>query len=94
MKRMKWLALLAVFALVVAACGDDDTGATGDFAGEAIAIFGAFETIEADAANAVISSGFNADTGAEAFYEGSGSFDSGCSARISCARIAGSASWY
>ncbi len=83
MKRMKWLALLAVFAMVVAACGDDDDGAaTGDFAGEAISIFGAFETVEADAANAVISSGFNADTGAEAFYEGSGSFEEQIKIRV------------
>jgi alpha-glucoside transport system substrate-binding protein len=78
MRRIKWLALLAVFALVVAACGDDDDAGTdggGEFAGEAISIFGAFTSVEADAVNNVIESGFNADTGAEAFYEGSDSFE-------------------
>jgi len=86
MKRTKWIVLLAVFAMVVAACGDDDAddgdttattaGDTGaDFSGEAVSIFGAFTSVEADAVNAVIESGFNAETGAEAFYEGSESFE-------------------
>lgn len=83
MKRMKWLALLAVFALVAAACGDDDTsGGGGDFAGEAISVFGAFTSVEADAVNSVIADGFNADTGADAFYEGSESFEEQIKIRV------------
>ncbi len=87
MKRMKWLALLAVFALVVVACGDDDddaatTLAAGQFEGEAISVFGAFTSVEGDAVNAVIEAGFNAVTGAEAFYEGSESFEEQIKIRV------------
>jgi peptide/nickel transport system substrate-binding protein len=34
MKRMRWLALVSVLALVIAACGDDGTGETTTSAGE------------------------------------------------------------
>ena len=57
MRKLKWLALLAVFALVVAACGGDDEGdggatTTGAGGGEVtgeVAVFGAFSGIEAQA---------------------------------------------
>ena len=50
MKRMKWLVPFAAFALVVAACGDDD----GASEAEEVTLFGAFTSIEGDAVNAVI----------------------------------------
>jgi len=86
MKRMKWLVLVAAFAMVVAACGDDDdTGTTiesGSLEGTSVSIFGAFTSIEADAVNAVIDEKFNGPTGAEAFYEGSESFEEQVKIRV------------
>jgi alpha-glucoside transport system substrate-binding protein len=98
MKRIKWFALLLAFALVVAACGDDDdsgsetttTAAGGatteapmdDLAGTDVTIFGAFTTVEADAANAVITEFFNEPTGANAVYEGSESFEEQVKIRV------------
>jgi alpha-glucoside transport system substrate-binding protein len=96
MKHIKWLALLLAFALVVAACGDDDDvgddgdGATtttaaaddGDLAGTNVTIFGAFTTVEADAANSVINDFYEAATGGEAEYEGSESFEEQVKIRV------------
>jgi len=83
MRKTKWLAVLAVFALIVAACGDDgDTAPTGEFAGKEISIFGAFTSIEADSVNAVIEERFNKPTGAKVFYEGSESFEEQVKIRV------------
>lgn len=50
--------------------------ATGpDLAGTQVNIFGAFTSVEAEAVNNVIQEGFNEPTGADAFYEGSDSFE-------------------
>ncbi len=50
--------------------------ATGpDLAGTQVNLFGAFTSVEADAVNNVIQEGFNEPTGADAFYEGSDSFE-------------------
>jgi alpha-glucoside transport system substrate-binding protein len=54
--------------------GDDGTGDT-DLAGTQVSIFGAPSSVEADAINAVIEEYFNEPTGADAFYEGSDSFE-------------------
>ena len=42
MKRTKWIVLLAVFAMVVAACGDDDEGGgdAGSLEGTTVTVFG------------------------------------------------------
>lgn len=85
MKNKKWLVALLAFALVVAACGDDDTEETtahGDLAGTEVSIFGAFTSIEAEAVNAVIDEKFNGPTGADAFYEGSESFEEQIKIRV------------
>jgi alpha-glucoside transport system substrate-binding protein len=91
---MKWLVALVAFALIVAACGDDDetttttsatetTEAMGpDLSGTEVSIFGAFTSVEGDAVNAVIESGFNEPTGSEAYYEGSESFEEQIKIRV------------
>ena len=95
MRKLNWLLLLVVFALVAAACGDDGgsdttaaggegggTAASGDLAGKDVTIFGAFTTVEADAANSVIKQFFNEPTGANAVYEGSESFEEQVKIRV------------
>lgn len=93
MRKIRWLAPLLAFALIVAACGDDDdadtTGASGettaaadDLAGTSVSIFGAFTSVEADAVNAVIQEYFNDPTGSNAFYEGSESFEEQIKIRV------------
>jgi len=77
MKRVKWLVPLAAFALVVAACGDDDGGE-----GQEVSIFGAFTTVEADAVNAVIDDMFEGTTDYTAFYEGSESMEEQIKIRV------------
>jgi alpha-glucoside transport system substrate-binding protein len=116
---MKWLVAFAAFALIVAACGDDDGGETTaapettmapetsmaettmapetsmaettmapettmaqDLSGTEVSIFGAFTSVEGDAVNAVIQSGFNEPTGSNAFYEGSESFEEQVKIRV------------
>lgn len=77
MKRMKWLVPIAALSLIVAACGDDDGGATGE-----VSIFGAFTSVEADAVNAVIDVEIEADANYTAFYEGSESFEEQIKIRV------------
>ncbi|WP_052666400.1 ABC transporter substrate-binding protein [Nitriliruptor alkaliphilus] len=81
-KHTRWVAAFAATSLLLAACGDgngDDTAATDgdapDLAGAEVSIFGAPSSVEADAINAVIDEYFNQPTGANAFYEGSDSFE-------------------
>ena len=90
MRKLKWLALLAVFALVVAACGGDDEGdggtATtgaggGDVTGE-VAVFGAPTGIEAQAIQKVIEDEINANRSYSAVYEGSDSFEEQVKIRV------------
>jgi alpha-glucoside transport system substrate-binding protein len=85
----RWLVLLVLGALLLAACGTDggDTtgdGATGDgdLAGTSVTIFGAPTSVEADAMNAVIQEYFNEPTGANAVYEGSDSFEEQVKIRV------------
>ncbi|MBU1226818.1 MAG: ABC transporter substrate-binding protein [Actinobacteria bacterium] len=75
MRRMKWLVPLTAFALIVAACGDDDSGVE-------ISVFGAFSSIEADAVNAVIDDMIEPDADYTAFYEGSESFEEQIKIRV------------
>ncbi|MBU1493422.1 MAG: ABC transporter substrate-binding protein [Actinobacteria bacterium] len=72
---MKWLVPLTAFALIVAACGDDDSGVE-------ISVFGAFSSIEADAVNAVIDDMIEPDADYTAFYEGSESFEEQIKIRV------------
>ncbi len=53
-----------------------------DLSGTQVAIFGAPTSIEGDAINAVIDEYFNGPTGADAFYEGSDSFETQIKIRI------------
>lgn len=75
MRRMKWLVPLTAFALIVAACGDDESGVE-------ISVFGAFSSIEADAVNAVIDDMIEPDADYTAFYEGSESFEEQIKIRV------------
>ncbi|MFH2071893.1 MAG: ABC transporter substrate-binding protein [Actinomycetota bacterium] len=72
---MKWLVPLTAFALIVAACGDDESGVE-------ISVFGAFSSIEADAVNAVIDDMIEPDANYTAFYEGSESFEEQIKIRV------------
>jgi alpha-glucoside transport system substrate-binding protein len=92
----RWAAALTAAALVLTACGGDgddngtaapdDNGATTDdgedISGTEVSVFGAFTSIEADAVNGVIEEFFNEPTGANAFYEGSDSFESQIQIRV------------
>jgi alpha-glucoside transport system substrate-binding protein len=94
----RWAAALTAAALVLTACGgdgDDNGTATPDdngngeatddgedISGTEVSIFGAFSSIEADAVNGVIEEFFNEPTGANAFYEGSDSFESQIQIRV------------
>jgi alpha-glucoside transport system substrate-binding protein len=65
--------------------GDGDTldeGEAADLSGTEVSIFGAPTSIEGDAINSVIQEFFNEPTGANAFYEGSDSFESQVQIRI------------
>jgi alpha-glucoside transport system substrate-binding protein len=55
--------------------GDGGDGDAPDLSGTEVSIFGAPSSVEADAINAVIAEYFNEPTGANAFYEGSDSFE-------------------
>jgi alpha-glucoside transport system substrate-binding protein len=92
----RWVAALAATALALTACGGDgdpetadpgttdpgDNGDGEDISGTEVSIFGAFTSIEADAVNGVIQEYFNEPTGANAFYEGSDSFESQIQIRV------------
>jgi alpha-glucoside transport system substrate-binding protein len=99
MTRMRrWVALLAVGALLLAACGTDDTDTDtvgtapddtatvadgeGDLAGTQVSIFGAPTSVEADAMNSVIREYVNEPTGMNAVYEGSDSFEEQVKIRV------------
>lgn len=89
MRKYKWLLLLVVFALVAAACGDDDDTATttgdagGDqpFAGEVVNVFGAFVDADAAAFDDTVAP-FEAATGIDVVYEGSGDFETQIGIRV------------
>ncbi len=90
-KRLRAVAALAAAAMIATACGGGDDGDTGgegggegsgEFAGAEVTIFGAFTSVEADAVNAVIDEFFNTPTGADAFYEGSESFEEQIKIRV------------
>ncbi len=53
-----------------------------DLEGAEVSIFGAFSGVEADAVNEVIEEKFNGPTGANAFYEGSDSFEEQIKIRV------------
>ena len=88
MKKAKWLVVFVVLALVFAACGaDDDSDTTvaggGDqpYAGEVVNIFGAFVDADAAAFDATVAE-FEAETGIDVVYEGSGDFETQVGIRI------------
>ena len=89
MKTRRWLAIFAVLAMVVTACGDDDStdttadGGGGDqpFAGEVVNIFGAFVDADAAAFDDTVAP-FEADTGIDVVYEGSGDFETQIGIRV------------
>ncbi|MFA9430901.1 ABC transporter substrate-binding protein [Egicoccus sp. AB-alg2] len=92
------VAAMAAAALALTACGNGDDGDTAapegeggtaeggegdsDISGEEVSVFGAPTSVEGDAINAVIQEYFNEPTGANAFYEGSDSFESQVQIRI------------
>ncbi len=59
-----------------------DSGGGEDLSGTNVAIFGAFTSVEADAVNAAIDQLYEAQTGGEAFYEGSDSFEEQIKIRV------------
>jgi hypothetical protein len=97
--RRAWrlTASVAMAAMVLAACGGDETADGGDepggtidcgdlevedLGGAEVSIFGAFTSVEGDAVNAVIAECFNAQYNADAFYEGSESFEEQIKIRV------------
>jgi alpha-glucoside transport system substrate-binding protein len=95
MRKLNWLLLLVVFAMVVAACGDDDSADTtaapgteapgtegpAEVTGE-VSVFGAFSGIEAAAVSDVIDAEINAKRSYTATYEGSDSFEEQIKIRV------------
>ncbi len=89
MKRFRWMAVLAVMALVLAACGggDDDAGGDGGdggdrpFEGEVVNIFGAFVDADAAAFDDTVAP-FEEATGIDVVYEGSGDFETQIGIRV------------
>ncbi len=77
-KKGRALAVLAVLALVAAACGGD--GGADDKA--SVSVFGAFSGTEAEAVQQVINDEINATKDYEATYEGSDSFEEQVKIRI------------
>jgi alpha-glucoside transport system substrate-binding protein len=79
------LALLAVLALVVAACGGDDEGADGDGDGDGAAaeftLFGAPTGVEGDALQGFIDV-YNEETGSSISFTGSDDFESQLRIRV------------
>ncbi|MDH3499402.1 MAG: ABC transporter substrate-binding protein [Acidimicrobiia bacterium] len=91
MKSQKRIyALLLALAMVAAACGGDDEGtgdsaaagdAGGELAGEVVNVFGAFVDADAAAFDATVAD-FEAETGIDVVYEGSGDFETQVGIRI------------
>jgi alpha-glucoside transport system substrate-binding protein len=88
MNTRRWLAIIAVLAMVLAACGGDgeSTTTTGDggdqpFAGEVVNIFGAFVDADAAAFDDTVAP-FEAATGIDVVYEGSGDFETQVGIRV------------
>jgi alpha-glucoside transport system substrate-binding protein len=89
MKKTRWVSLFVALLLVLAACGGDgdaDTtvaGGSGDqpYAGEVVNIFGAFVDADAAAFDATVAE-FEAETGIDVVYEGSGDFETQVGIRI------------
>lgn len=77
MKRL--LALLAVMAMVLAACGDGDDTSTGD--GTEFTLFGAPTGVEGDALAGFIDA-YNTETGSDITYTGSDDFESQLRIRV------------
>jgi len=79
MKRVRWLVVLAVMAMIVAACG----GGGGTAEKAKVNIFGAFSGTEAQAVQSVIDDKINnAGKDYEATYEGSDSFEEQIKIRV------------
>ena len=74
MKRMKWIAILAVFAMLVAACGDDDDSTSGDLEGTRVTVFGPESSDEEAGAMQDALDVLAADTGIEIVYTGARDF--------------------
>ena len=92
MKKYRWLIVMVLaFAMIAAACGDGDadettTTAGGDggdqpYAGEVVNIFGAMIGADADAFDESMKP-FEAETGIDVVYEGSGDFETQVGIRI------------
>ncbi|NIA24548.1 MAG: extracellular solute-binding protein [Gammaproteobacteria bacterium] len=79
MKRARWLVVLAVMAMIAAACG----GGGGTAEKAKVNVFGAFSGTEAQAVQSVIDDKINnADKDYEATYEGSDSFEEQIKIRV------------
>jgi len=74
MKRVKWIAILAVFALLVAACGDDDDAGSGDLEGTRVTVFGPESSDEEAGAMQDALDTFAEETGIEIVYTGARDF--------------------
>jgi alpha-glucoside transport system substrate-binding protein len=79
MKRTKWIVLLAVFAMVVAACGDDDaatetTVSSSDLSGTTVTVFGPESSDEEAGAMQDALDVFAAESGIEILYTGARDF--------------------
>lgn len=94
MRKFKWLLLITVFALIAAACGSGDatsttaaatstTAGAGDkpYAGEVVNVFGAFVDADAAAFDKTVAP-FEAATGIDVVYEGSGDFETQIGIRV------------
>jgi alpha-glucoside transport system substrate-binding protein len=95
MKRIKWVVLLAAFALVIAACGDDDDAETTttqaavttaggdmvDMTGVEFTLFGAPQAAEADAMQGFVDV-YNSVVGSNIVFEGSDSYETQLRIRV------------
>ncbi len=86
MRKTRWFALVAVFAMIAAACGDSgsDTPTTGDagaLAGADFSIFGAPTGEEGDALQGFLDV-YNTETGSDLTYEGSDDFEAQLRIRV------------
>ncbi len=89
MRKMRWMALLAVFALVVAACGGDDDDAGGDAGGgdggtaadADFTLFGAPTGVEGEALSGFIDV-YNEEVGSNITFTGSDDFESQLRIRV------------
>ncbi|HDK46024.1 MAG TPA: carbohydrate ABC transporter substrate-binding protein, partial [Actinobacteria bacterium] len=79
MKRVRWLVVLAIMAMIVVACG----GGGGTAEKAKVNVFGAFSGTEAQAVQSVIDDKINnADKDYTATYEGSDSFEEQIKIRV------------